>query len=289
MRFTGFSGVLALLALSWLIPANARAADSFDSCAGFIDALPATISSQGVWCLRKDLTTAITSGNAIEVKTNNVTIDCNGFKIGGLAAGTGSTTRGVYALDRLGTTVRNCALRGFYYGIELTGDNGGGHLVEDNRLDQSLARGIYVLGDNNLVRRNRVFDTGGSTGALASWGMGGSADFIGNSVSGVFNVNPTTQYVYGIGLDGHGIVARDNIIRGLVRTAGNGGTAGIYSGAKATGTLIRDNHISAVAPGDNNYAIVGGGTTASVCAGNTVVYFVALMFNCADGGGNVRL
>src|SRR5690606_14995164 len=76
--------VLILAGLASVLPA--RAADDYDACAGFIDSVPATITSQGVWCLRKDLSTAIASGSAITIATNNVTIDCNGFKLGGLAA-----------------------------------------------------------------------------------------------------------------------------------------------------------------------------------------------------------
>src|SRR5690606_9034000 len=86
--------LLAVLLLAGLlaIPSPARAAESYDSCAGYIDSLPATISQQGVWCLRKNLSTNISTGHAITIAANNVTIDCNDFKIGGLAAGNGSLT-----------------------------------------------------------------------------------------------------------------------------------------------------------------------------------------------------
>ena len=141
-----FAAALVLGSLC-LLPGNARAAQSYDNCAGFIDSLPATISTQGVWCLRKDLATSMTSGNAINITTNNVTIDCNDFKIGGLGAGNASTTSGIYANNRQNVTVRHCNVRGFHYGIIFNG--GAGHLVEDNRLDNSLYRGIYVSGDNN--------------------------------------------------------------------------------------------------------------------------------------------
>ena len=77
----------AFVAAGLASPAS-TAAESYDSCTGFIESLPATISTQGVWCLRRNLATAMTSGNAITITVNNVTIDCNDFKIGGLAAGT---------------------------------------------------------------------------------------------------------------------------------------------------------------------------------------------------------
>src|SRR4249920_3646904 len=91
---------VALAILLVVAPAVSHAAESYDNCTGYIDALPAVIASQGTWCMRHDLTTSISSGNAISVLTNNVTIDCNDFKLGGLAAGAGTTAAGIYAPNR---------------------------------------------------------------------------------------------------------------------------------------------------------------------------------------------
>src|SRR5690606_35329103 len=89
---------------SFLLPAPrpAAAAESFDNCSGFIDSVPAVIATQGVWCLRGNLATNIGSGgsSAITIAANNVTIDCNHFKLGGLAAGNGSQADGIHASDR---------------------------------------------------------------------------------------------------------------------------------------------------------------------------------------------
>jgi len=287
MRLNTIAGALlaSVVAASLPVP-TARAAESFEGCAGFIDSLPATITTQGVWCLRNDLGTAVASGAAIAVATNNVTIDCNGFKVGGMGAGDASTTVGVQATGRLNVTVRNCALRGFNRGIELLGELHGGHLVENNRIDQSLTRGIYVEGDNNLVRGNRVFDTGGAPNSTASWGMGGSADFIGNTVSGGFAAAAATQYVYGIVMTAPGTV-RDNIVRGLAKADGvTGAATGIHVGV-ATGVVIRDNHVSAIEPDFNGgYGIWGSDATRSTCAGNIVTGYNGTIGGCLDAGGN---
>ena len=109
-----------LLAGVSLLP-TARAAESYDSCTAFITALPAVIGTQGTWCMNKDLATAMTSGVAISVQANNVTIDCNGFKLGGLAAGPLSTTRGIESEGRANITVRDCNVRGFAVGIYCDG------------------------------------------------------------------------------------------------------------------------------------------------------------------------
>src|SRR6185369_12584927 len=95
-----------------------RAAESYDNCSGTVASLPAVISTQGTWCFKQDLATSITFGNAITVTTNNVTLDCNNFKLGGLAAGVGTHAYGVYAggygAGRSNITVRNCNVRGFF-------------------------------------------------------------------------------------------------------------------------------------------------------------------------------
>src|SRR5690606_25516601 len=84
-----FFRLLIVLFLLLATSHAAQAEETFDTCTSFIPSLPTVITSQGTWCLDKNLGTAITGGNAITVATNNVTIDCNGFKIGGLAAGDG--------------------------------------------------------------------------------------------------------------------------------------------------------------------------------------------------------
>ena len=87
-----FLAVIACL----LGPRDVRAAESYDNCSGFVTSLPAVITTQGTWCLTADLATAMTSGVAITIATNNVTIDCNNFKLGGLSAGVDTTTIGIF-------------------------------------------------------------------------------------------------------------------------------------------------------------------------------------------------
>ena len=72
-----------------------------------ITTLPTVITSQGVYCLTGSLKTNMTSGNAIEIQTNNVTIDLNGWKLGGKPAGVGTTVNGIYASDRKSTRLNS--------------------------------------------------------------------------------------------------------------------------------------------------------------------------------------
>ena len=271
-----------LLLFASLFAAPARAAQSYDNCTGFIDSLPASITTQGTWCLRHDLTTAITSGNAITVGTNNVTLDCNDFKVGGLQAGTSSQATGIGSISSLNATVRHCNIRGFYYGIHLSG--GGGHLIEDNRLDQNLFTGINVLGDNNRVRRNAVYDTGGVNPANnQSFGIYASADVTDNTVAGVFATASDT-YPYAIDILGNGSVVRGNFVRGLV-VGGFGTGVGIY--ADAPGITIDGNRVSAVATTAGN-GIYGAGPN-TFCSNNTVVNFSLAYTSCELSMANMTL
>jgi len=132
-----------------------------------IASLPYTISTQGVYCLKGNLGTDMAMGNAIEIATNNVVLDLNGFKLGGLAAGPSTWATGIYADQRQNIVIRNGTVRGFFHGIFL-GDYGSmttsqGHLVEDIRADMNKSVGIWVRGQGNILRNNQIVDTGGST------------------------------------------------------------------------------------------------------------------------------
>ncbi|MDN5780722.1 MAG: right-handed parallel beta-helix repeat-containing protein [Luteimonas sp.] len=273
---------LVLLTGAATLPGTAHA-ETYNTCAGFIDSVPTTITTQGVWCLRKDLSTNLATGAAITINANNVTIDCNDFKIGGLAAGDASTATGIYAYDKQNATVRHCNVRGFYYGINLGGGSGtAGHLVEDNRLDNNLSRGIIVTGDNNRVRRNAIYDTGGSA-TSGSYGIYAYADVIDNTVEGVF-ATATNGSSYGIMVLDTGHVALNNQVRGVVPN-GTGSAYGIHVGfgSNHRKTIDGNQVIS-----DATTAITGTGIRgdSSFCRNNTVAGFTTAASGCEDVGGN---
>jgi parallel beta-helix repeat protein len=234
---------LALFAAGAALAASvtpARAAESYDGCRYTITSLPAVLTSQGVWCLRGDLATTLDSGRAIEIDAPNVTLDCNGFKIGGLAGGPDTTATGIYAENLLNATIRGCNVRGFRTGIFLLYVDGA--LVEDNTLDGSLWQGIYLRGESGTVRRNRVVDTADTPnlGAASGIGVEGASDIIDNTVAGV-----SQSYATGIYLGyGEGASVVGNRVRGV---AGVNETTGI-SLYQSPGAFVRDNHVSG--PGD---------------------------------------
>jgi parallel beta-helix repeat protein len=272
--------ILILLLAGICAPWSAPAAQSYDNCTGFIDSLPATIGAQGVWCLRKDLSTANTSGDAITINANNVIIDCNDFKIGGLAAGNISQTIGIHAVNRQNATVRHCNVRGFHHGIHF--HDGAGHLVEDNRLDNNLYVGIFVSGDNNRVRRNAVYDTGGAVGGVSHSPVGilAYANIVDNDVQGVFSsVTPS----WPVGIHAYGAVVSDNRVAGVEPNVSNGS-------GYAMGIFGFSNLTSAV----RNQVLASAGQSAGTgirsmqfCVGNTVGNFATPYGACGWSTGNL--
>lgn len=277
--------VLLLLAGA-LLARPAAAAESYDNCTNFIDSLPATISTQGTWCLREHLGTNIATGNAISVNVNNVTIDCNGFKIGGLAAGDSSLAVGIYSFDNQNTTVRNCNVRGFSYGILMQG--GAGHLIEDNRLDNNLYRGIDVVGSNNRILRNVVYDTGGGTSLAPSvYGIRASGSITGNTVSGLFATTSDNAQLFGISAHGADTWVRGNLVSSfsLMPNVPARGIELMNSYQRVSGNhVISGEDVSGANP---TAGIFTSGANPAFCLDNTVAGFNTNIDGDCTGYGNV--
>ncbi len=184
---------ISLIALATALMATAAKAETIECTV--IDSIPFTITVQGIYCLKGHLATSLTSGNLIEIQTNNVTIDMNGFKLGGLAAGAGTLANGIYALDRRNITIRNGSIRGFFRGIFLQGDaaSSSGHLLEDLRLDGNRFTGAQVEGTGNIIRNNQVVNTGPTdnrTDAIGLLIFSSSGSVVeGNVISSVFETS----------------------------------------------------------------------------------------------------
>lgn len=279
-------GVGLLAVGSWMQPAAAETTECME-----IQSIPAVISTQGVYCLKKHVSGSLASGNAITVNVNNVTIDCNEFKIGNLSAGAATQAVGISASSRNNVTVRNCGIRGFQTGISLLN---GDYRVEDNRLDNNTSTGIIVTGSGSAVRRNEVVDTGGSTapGATSSQGIraAGGMDIVDNNVSGVLasGGNGSAYGIYVEDLDAGYITG--NRVRELV-PAGLGFRRGIWvdSGARVT---LKSNSVvlnGGLLTGDAGIRC-GGLVLNGVAQDNTVLGAGVLgtavsLVNCVNLGG----
>jgi hypothetical protein len=276
--------ILGLLLAAAVTPC-AFAAESYDNCTGVITTLPTTISTQGTWCLKANLTTGITTGNAITVTTNNVTIDCNDYKIGGLPAGDATNAIGIAAVDKLNTTIRRCGIRGFQYGVRLSGPNTSGTLIEDNRLDQNTFRAIEVEGGGHVVRQNRIVDTGGRPASTSTVGIfvNGSESLISeNLISGLTVTNPGGLLMGIAAMGGTSEISR-NMITGLVPNQGinRAITVGSSRASAVRGNTILSN------PSISGSAVTANG--ANLCADNKIVgYSWAFVGGCTNGGNNAN-
>jgi hypothetical protein len=225
-----------------------------------VTSLPATINTQGIYCLTGNLATAQTSGNAIEIDANNVTLDLNGWKVGGQAAGTGTLATGIYS-DAANVTIRNGIVRGFLRGVVLTGR---GAVVRDMLLDQNTQLGIDIGGQGAVVEHNQVVDTGGSTistnvYADGIYAYGGGTKIIDNTVSGMTATN--AGYEYGIYASGADSTVRDNVVSDTAKPTGGGVSYGIYQ----TQSIAVNNTVSNFDTGISNSGGIYAHNTAYNC------------------------
>lgn len=282
------SVLLAAIALA-TVPHAACAAESYDSCAGTITSLPATISTPGVWCLKTDLSTAMSSGVAITINANNVTIDCNHFRLGGLAAGLGTSATGIGATGRVNATVRNCNVRGFLNGIYLDGD---GHVAEDNRMDSNTRTGLYINADRFIVRRNLISQIGLSTAYSDAFGILATGAFgliEGNVVAGVAGNTQLYPYASAVGI---AVGAAYSVVRGNDVSGIYSGTDSTVSGIASSGARNKliDNTVAALnSPTGSRRGLTCTGDTTAVAIRNVVsdASTSAAVYACIDGGDNV--
>jgi hypothetical protein len=191
-----------LLMLALALGAGLARAETVNCTA--VTALPAVITVQGIYCFTGDLATGITSGIAIDIQTNNVVLDLNGFKLGGLAGGPATQAIGIHALDRQNITIKNGTVRGFLKGIQLeTSGNSQGHVVDSIRADQNTFVGIEVDGAGNIVRNNQIVATAATAANASANGiliLGNGARVLNNDV--INTVKQGTGTATGINFNG---------------------------------------------------------------------------------------
>ena len=246
-----------------------------------ITTLPTIITIQGIYCFNGNLATSISSGNAIEIQTNNVTIDLNGWKLGGLAAGTGTWTNGIYAFQRKNITIKNGTIRGFNRGILLKDNSpyttSQGHLIEDIRADKNTFVGISVEGRGSIVRRNQVVDTGGSTVTASAYGIilkGPGARVLNNDFSGTA-INGSGVYAVFIE-SANGAVVEGNRIDDV--SSDTADTFGVYINI-SDNVVVESNRINGVSSNTGTtYGLFINGSNYVLAAGNR--------FTSADVGIN---
>ena len=279
----------ALVPWTWVVLAAAPwatgpavAAESLDSCTAYVDVLPATLSTQGTWCLRANLATSATTGAAITIAATNVVLDCNHFTVDGSGAGAGTQAAGVLAQNRQAAVVRNCVLRGFYRGMQRAGN----HIeVRSSRVDAARFHGEFVAGDDVLVQDVAVLETGGSTAIGSAIGIYalGRVDTLGSFVAG-------TRATAGSGGNAIGIYyatgssgsVRDNRVFG-VTADGAGATAGIKTDS-AGRVLLSRNHVVSAGGAGTGLLCEGPDVASGSARDNAVAGFATGWSGCPDDG-----
>jgi len=181
--------------------------------------------------------------------------------------------------------VRHCSIRGFYFGVLLQGAGGSGHAVEDNRFDGNTFIAVNVDGDGSVIRRNRVFDTGGSTLQIDAYGISGyfTVDILDNTVSGVVARSGGGGGAIGIYTNGSN---SGNVIGNRVRGLFKDGTNFAVGIANVNDTRVemRDNNVMGV--GELGLSC---GSVSDTAKDNVVNGFGIALVTCSDVGGNATL
>lgn len=181
-----------------------------------ISALPATLSAAGIYCITQDLVLAGSTGNAVTIAADSVTLDLNGHALRS-KAGANTATTGVGLSGHKYFTITDGTIAGFGNGIDVQSPSSGprslGGLIADVKVQRSVALGISVDCDGCVVRDNLVTDTivPASISGYSSIGIGAAGT--GNQVSGnrVFNTHavPAAAEAFAIYVTG----SNSNIIR----------------------------------------------------------------------------
>ena len=171
------------------------------------------------------------------------------WKLGGLTAGAATQAFGIRAFMRKNITIRNGTIRGFRGAIFLADnafyDGSQGHLVEDIRADKNTFSGIAVIGRGNIVRRNQVMDTGGSTVDIAAYGIifdGPGGRVLNNDISGTASRSWANAFALSF-RDADGAVVDGNRIDDV--SADTGWPMGIFIDS-SNDVLLAGNHITRV-------------------------------------------
>ncbi|MDE2235658.1 MAG: hypothetical protein KGL13_02845 [Gammaproteobacteria bacterium] len=211
-----------------------------------ITALPATITAQGIYCLTHKLGTNMTSGTAITINANNVTIDLNGWKVDDGAAGSGTLAVGILS-NYDNVIIKNGIVRGFRIGIEL---NGSGDVVQDILSDTNQYIGIWLTGTGALAEHNQVVNTGNTNNCNA----------------------------FGIATTGVGATQSDNIVSGIVTGSGCFAEAIDVEGANG---IVRNSVAinTAVPSGYTSYGIINQTPGGTIIVNNNVSTFTYCIFN----------
>jgi glucose/arabinose dehydrogenase len=232
-----------------------------------IAVLPFTAGGPGLYCLTRSLSLAATSGDAISVTADGVTIDLKGFTMTN-TADAATQTIGVHSINRKNVVVRNGAIEGFFTGVYLAQSQPysglQGNQVAAIRVTGSTYTGIRVEGQGNRVSGNQVKATGATT---------------------VFGPASDT---FGIATDGANALVSGNVVSA---TAGTGtGTGYGIRLTSADGAQVLGDRVSNAKMANTIGVSVGAGTALAVKTNRFTTVESGIVFDVGASGshpGNV--
>jgi len=182
---------------------------------------PITINEPGSYVLTSNL--MVTTGNAINIDADNVTLDLNGHGIYG--PGTGY---GIYARNQFNITIKNGIVRGFRYnGIYLNNDadhQGAGHRIEGIQASNNSGYGIFA---RYSTVTNCTANNNGDYGIYAYDSTVTNCTANNNGASGICASDSTVTNCTANDNDRDGIYAYDSTVTNC--TANYNDSDGIYA------------------------------------------------------------
>jgi hypothetical protein len=263
--------LIALLAAFHVAPAMAQ------SCTA-INAIPATITAPGKYCLTNDFAVNVTTGNSITIASNGVTLDCDGHALRNTSTSTVGAANGIGLVSRHDVAIRNCRIIGGYRnGIAATQNNTIANqnyyiTLDNNYVAGPLFNGILAYGSGIEVTNNRIYDIGGLNNNNA-FGIHLGA----STVSSYFKFHlvkdnlvagTNSPYLSSYGIYSEGTVAGIFVGNGITGTTAANATYGAY-GIRLAGSLnrITDNHVVSGGDPDKDFGI-STTDTGSACFDN---------------------
>lgn len=288
-----------------------------------ISSLPFTITQSGSYYFTGNLTLTAASGDAITVATNHVTIDLNGFRLGSLAAVTGSaivinaslrnieikngvifgtTTVSVSGspsvwtvtpggfnngIDALSPGATNCVFRQLRIsGCRATGlEARGGAVIEQVTATQNGGIGIRAL-EGSVANSKSSFN--GGSGLVVGGGSVNHCIANFNEGIGISADSVSNCTARGNGFGGIGAVAGSVTNSRAVSNQGVGIDAVTGSVTNCTATANQSSGISASSGTVTNSTAINNGLNG-ILATNGVVAFCKASGNNTSGGSGVDI
>ncbi|MDJ0613134.1 MAG: hypothetical protein QNJ29_05615 [Rhizobiaceae bacterium] len=263
-------------------PAHAEITDCTE-----ITTIPTVINASGIYCLKGNLGTNLAAGNIISIEANNVVIDLNGWRVGGLAGGDGTLATAFASVGRRNITIRNGTIRGFAAAISASGLNTAGHRYENLLIEGATSAGMIIDGAAHRIENNQFFDIGsssvlqGASGIISGPQALSGSHIVGNSFASI-NETSTSN---GIRLSSGGIlnVIKDNTIANVF---GPGTNVGILIGSMAD-TIIQGNRVMNPGVASGAAGISIGSSARMICADNIVDGYTTAIVGCNTLSNNI--